>query len=204
MSHFIESLESRELLSIVPAVAALKADGATVVADLVALTRVGKANFKLIESDLKADGELKSSAALVRRLGIEGTAADVVLAIGVGRTIPVITAEVNRLEAVARLLAKKPTSVVLQAKFSADSTALTDAANARLSIITEDLTAQHDVNSANVTAVVDANPSNTQLSSDLSEVISPRTTADRTALVNDATKALTTDVSAVISALAEL
>jgi hypothetical protein len=200
MNPLIESLESRKLLSASSAVATLAAAAKHTEADFSALEAVGKSNFRLIEADLKASDEFKSSGALLKRLGDDAKAADSVLSRELKASDTRITGDVNKLEAAAKSLAKEPTSALLQAKVSAaDNTLHTDAAS-RLSTITGDITAEKDTAQTNVEALLAANPSNTLLKTDVDTTISVSTAAARTALRDSATTTLTTDVDAVIAA----
>jgi hypothetical protein len=200
MNPLIESLECRKLLSASLAVAELAAAAKHTEADFSALEAVGKSNFKLIEADLKVFNEFKSSGALLKNLGIEAKAADSVLSRGLKKSDTLLTADVKKLEAAAKSLAKKPTSASLQAKVSAaDNTLHTDAGN-RLSTVTADITAEKDISQTNVEALLAANPANTLLKTDVDTTISVSSAAARTALRDSATTTLTTDVAAVIAA----
>lgn len=199
MSHF-ESLESRTFLSAAPSVATIRMAGSQALSDLVVIKTTGSANFKLIETDLAADGELKSSKKLLKTLSIEGTAAFAVTARVVENTVKLIGSDVNKVVAAAAHLSKKETSTKLQAYLTAaENTLMTDAAN-RLSDINTAVTAQQATNDKNVENIVEANPSNTQLASDVSGSIKTTATAARDALTTDATTALTTDVNNIILA----
>ena len=181
MESLFESLESRTMLSAAPSVTALKAEGKVVIADTVAVGKVVTANLKLIKADLKAADETKSSSALVKTLSVEGAAAFAVTTGGVAKTITLIASDLSKL-------------------VSADEQTLqTDSTN-RLAAITNDLTAEQSTNTTNITALVTANPSNTQLATDASTTIPENADAANTALSDAVTTALTTGVIAVIAA----
>ena len=111
-----------------------------------------------------------------------------------------IKVEVIRLEAaVARLRRIRPAGA-FTALVATDATRLTNDASARLSIVTADLTAEHDTNSANLTAIETANPGNTQLATDVKDTIGPTTEATGTAFLSALTTALTTDIAAIVAA----
>jgi hypothetical protein len=200
MGTFIESLESRTLMSVAPSVGVLKAEAEVAKADLVADGKVGVANYKLIYAALKADGEQKTSKALLKDLSVEGKAAFNVTSRGVKGAGTLLLADVNRLIADARSLAKHPTNLTFQAKVTAaESTLSLDASN-RLTLITADITAEHDTNSTNLTAIEMADAGNSLLASDVENTIAPSSSAARTALIDAVTTTLTTDVAAVVAA----
>lgn len=200
MESLFESLESRTMLSAAPSVTTLKGEGKVVIADTVALGKVLAANLKLIKADLKAADETKSSSTLVKTLSVEGAAAYAVTTGGVAKTITLIASDLSKLVSAAAVLAKHPTSSLDAAKVSADENTLSTNASSRLAVINNDLTAEHDTNQTNITALLNAYPSNTQLASDVDTTISQDGTAASTALSDAVTTALTTGVNAVIAA----
>ncbi|HSZ55753.1 MAG TPA: hypothetical protein VK797_08840 [Tepidisphaeraceae bacterium] len=200
MGSFFESLESRVFLSVAPSVGALKVEGEVILADLVALGKVGKANFKLIEADLNAAGETKAAKAQVKTLSVEGSAGYVLTSRDVHKMVSLITSDVGKLLAAASRLSHDPTNLTFQAKVTAAANTLqTDAAN-RLTTITTDLTNQQNTNAANVAAIESAFPSNTRLATDVSTTISTNTNNAVTRLSYLVPFALTSGVASVIAA----
>jgi hypothetical protein len=200
MHPLFESLEPRTLLSVVPSVAAFKAETALMKHDLSTSLSVGSANFKLIEADLKSANEFKPAKALLARLDIQGKSRTATLTSAIDKAITLVTADVTALQTDTKAFDKKPTSK-LQAKVLAAETKLTtDAAN-RLTIITSDLDAQRTTDSANLTAILNAFPSNTRLADNASSTIDPNSVAARTAISNASTTAFTTDITNIITAL---
>jgi hypothetical protein len=202
MYPLFEALESRTLLSTVSPVAAFKTDTTIMKHDLNAIASVGKANFKLIEADLKSGNELKlkSAQGLLKTLDVEGKSVSSTLTTGVNKTISLITADVNALQADAKAFDKKPSSKLQAKVLAADTKLTTDAAN-RLTIITNDLAAQRTTNGTNLTAILNAFPTNTTLASNVSTTIDPNAANARTALSSTSTTALTTDITNIITAL---
>jgi hypothetical protein len=200
MRSLIESLESRTLLSVAPSVGVLKAEGKVVLANLVSLEKIGKANFKAIEGDLKIGGGLKTSGTLLKTLASQGSEDIAAVAKNVKSAVGPILADVNKLAAAGNLLNKHPGVAADEAKVTAAANKLQSDAAARLTAITSSVTAQHDTNATNLKAILDANPGNTRLSSDVTDNISPNTANARDALTESATTALSTDVNAVITA----
>jgi hypothetical protein len=200
MPAFVESLESRTLLSTAPSVATLGAESKIVLADLAALDKVGKSNFKTIETDLKIAGELKTSGPSLKALAVEGTAGFKVTSAAVKSAGKLVEADAKKLVAAAATLQKHPTVTADQEKVTTIEQKLQGDAAAGLTKITSAVTTEHDTNSANLTAIEHANPGNTKLASDVSTTIAPNTAAARDALLSSATTTLTTDVTAVIAA----
>ena len=173
----------------------------TVKAELTALEKTGSSNFALIEADLKADGELKSSASLLKTLSAEGNAASRLIARGIAVTNALIKNDVNKLAAAAKALAKKPTGAALRAKELAASSTLSATAVHCLAEIDNDVAAQKSTDSTNLGAILSANPTNTHLASDTTNTIRPASNGARTTLTDAASMLLVDDVDAVIAAL---
>lgn len=199
MPQFIESLESRTLLSVAPSVAQLRLDAKTVTADLVKLETGGSANFKVIEADLKAAGELRSSAKLVSTLGIQGVAktAAISRALSVARVL--VNADVNSLVSFALLLQKHSTSTALQTRVTNAINKLGTTAQTRLTIINVAIAAQEATDHTNVEAILTANPTNTKLSADV-KTAGQESDMARSTLSMDVATALGTNVANIILA----
>jgi hypothetical protein len=199
MASFIESLESRTLFSGGAAVEALAAEGKALGAATKALGKIGVANTKLIVADIKAAGTLKANAALLKTLAVDGVKGFAALAKAEVRSHALISRDVAKGEVLVALLRRRPGNVLLEAKLSQVATTLQNDAAAGLAAITNDLTALHDTNSANFTALLGANAANAKLQADAVNTISPNAIAGETAVSTYATTALTTDVEAVIA-----
>jgi hypothetical protein len=192
MSVRIESLESRLFLS----AATLSTDEATLHSDIVSVAQAGVSWQNTLEGDVgrltgkdKAlgskweKGDLSKYKALLK--------ADTVGAAAVNK-------DVAKLDADDASLSASPTSSALQKKVSADESKLQAAATKAQSAITADSNGLESANTAGLTAIGNALPSNTQLQSDIGTI-----EADGAARVvtiqTDAATVFTTDVGDVIA-----
>jgi hypothetical protein len=200
MAKFIESLESRQLFSTVPAVGILEAGALGAFADFNALKSTGHSNFLAIEAELKSAGEIKSSAAALRALASHATAAENALSKNLLKTKPVLLADIAKLTAAASHLSKKPTSSALQ---KAESTAVAKFqkdASARLTAITTAITKVASTDELYAGQIETQNSGDANLKTTLSES-GALSSAARATLSTAATTVLTTDVTAAIVAL---
>ena len=162
MSHLIQALESRRLLSATAAslgaeLGAVNTTGATVKADLKALAAGAKADLSLLTKDLK--GSASTNAALLKKAQTDET-----------KYIKRISADVTALlnaSAVSKssvtdgnAVIKAPANAVLATKIGVDATALlTAATKPQTKLIADSSTATID---ADLTAIATANPTITQ------------------------------------------
>lgn len=172
MSRFIQSLESRRLLtattsSLAAELTTVNTNASAVKADLTTLQSTAKADMKAIATDLK--GSAKTNVPLLRKLqGDEN------------RWLTKIKNNTNVLLHAAPLSAKgvadgdaflaAPTNLSLQSKIVGDVNALNVATNAPLSALTADIPST--AVSADLTALTTANPTNTSLATDASKITS--------------------------------
>jgi hypothetical protein len=202
MSRFIQSLESRTLFAVTaPTLAAdlsaITGDDKAVRTDLTSLQKSAAADQKTLSADLKGSGS--ANAALLRMLKVDEN-----------RALAAIKKDVNSLLKATSLsrksvnqgqaLIKKPTSTSLQKNVSADVNSLNTATTAPLSNLQSD-TMGTGVGS-DLTAITNANPSNTALATDVATARSDLSTLG-TALTTGAQK-YSTDVHTLASDLSTL
>lgn len=200
MGNFIEPLESRQLFSTVPAVGTLAGDARVVLADLKALKNLGHSNFLQIEAELKNAGEIKSSGAALRALGLHATAAENSLTKNVTKAGTTVIADVNKLVGAEGRLKKKPTSAPLEKAQASAVAKLQKDASTRLTAINTSIENVASTGKIYAGQLVTLNAGDATLKSTLAAT-GASSFAARTALGNAVTTTLTTDVAAVIVAL---
>jgi hypothetical protein len=203
MRSHIEPLESRQLLSTVPAVAALESAAAGTLADYNALETTSHANFASIESELGSAGELKASKHALSALGTHATAASKAVLNDLKKTGTVLKADVTKLETAAAHLAKKPTSSFLQRAESAAVTKLRADAASHLNTITSAITNVANVDDLYAGKIIALNESDANLKA-VFKTAGGKSSAGRATLSAATTVTLTTDVQNVIAALTAL
>src|SRR4051794_4541890 len=175
MSPFIQSLESRKLLSATLTKEMVLADQMGVTADIAA-TRAG---FKAVASGIAADtrtiaADLKSlatpdnrkaNAALLKTLRADSHTGLATLRADNAHLLSMTTGALHRSSAHALALLAHPTNTKLQAVLAADVAALTTAAAAPLAQLQADL--QAFTLDPDLTSIADANPTGTQLATDV-------------------------------------
>lgn len=175
MSRFIQSLESRTLLSATLTKEMVLADQMSAIAD-VATTR---ASFKAVASGIAADtrtiaADLKplatadnrqANAALLKTLRADAHTGLATLRADNAHLLGMTTGVLHRSTAHALALLAHPTNAALQAKVTADITALATAIAAPLAQLQADL--QAFSLDADLTGIADANPTGTQLATDV-------------------------------------
>jgi hypothetical protein len=175
MCRFIQSLESRTLLSATLTREMVLADQMGVIAD-VAATRV---NFKAVASGIAADtrtiaADLKSlatpasrtaNAALLATLRADAHTGLATLRADNAHLLGVTSGVLHRSSAHALALLAHPTNTKLQALVAADMAALATVAAAPLAQLQADL--QGFSLDADLTGIADANPTGTQLATDV-------------------------------------
>jgi hypothetical protein len=178
MSRLIQSLESRTFFSATSAEAVVllgdvkqvTASAATVRADLRSAVSVGTTGLNKVATDLKTSTDKAnraSNAALLRTVR-SGELTTFATLRGDQTALLVVGASLSaRSAADARALLLHPTNLTIQARVTADITALTTEPAARLA--TFQAAAQVDLIGAALTNLVDANPSNTALAGDASD-----------------------------------
>jgi hypothetical protein len=192
MSNLFESLESRMLLSAVPAVTTLHTDEAAVKTALTALKKDGASAIKAIAADLKAAKLQVTDKAQIKALSTDLSAVTAGDSKAIAAATAKVNADANKLEAAEAQLAKKPGNVTLTAKVSADQTTLTTDAAAKLSAF----------NAANsgASVIVDLNAIVADGGAPGTDAATANTTlsADASAVGVAATQAFSTDVSAIV------
>lgn len=175
MSRFIQSLESRTLLSATLTKEMVLADQMGVTADVAA----ARANFKAVASGVGADtrtiaADLKSlatpdnrkaNAALLKTLKADAHTGLATLRADNAHLLGMTTGVLHRSSAHALALLAHPTNTVLQAKLAADAAALATAIAAPLAQLQADL--QAFSLDTDLTNIADANPTGTQLATDV-------------------------------------
>jgi len=200
MRSFIEPLESRQLLSTVPAVAALESAAAGTLADYDALETTSHSNFASIESALDSAGELKASKHALSALASHAAAASKAVLNDLKKTGTVLKADVTRLETAAAHLAKKPTSSALQRAESSAVAKLRADAQSHLNTIANAITNMANVDDAYSGKIIALNESDANLKT-VFKTAGGKSSAGRATLSAAATVTLTTDVQNVITAL---
>ena len=201
MAHFVESLESRRLLSASGAVGVLQADGKALAADVKALGKTEIANLKLVAADVKAAGNSKIAKAPIKTLDVGSKAAFNLLSKGTSKTLSSLTRDVKKGEALVRQLTRKPGNATAEAKLSAVIMTLQTDASTGLATITTQLAALGTADSTNIVAVEQVDTGDAKLASDLSTngSISTTSTSNNDIVTAAANQTLTTDVAAVVA-----
>jgi hypothetical protein len=175
MSRFIQSLESRTLLSATLTKEMVLADQMGAIANIAAT----RANFKSLASGIAADtrtvaADLKSlatpdnrkaNAALLATLKTDAHKGLATLRADDAHLLGMTTGVLHRSTAHALALLAHPTSATLQAKVAADLTALTTVAAAPLAQLQADL--QGFSLDTDLSSIAGANPTGTQLATDV-------------------------------------
>jgi hypothetical protein len=218
MSRFIQSLESRTLLSATLTKEMVLADQTGAIAD-VAATRAG---FKAVASGIAADtrtiaADLKSlatpdnrkaNAALLSTLKADAHQGLATLRADNAHLLGLTTGVLHRSTAHALALLAHPTNATLQAKVAADMTALATVTAAPLAQLQTDL--QGFSLDADLTGIADANPTGTQLATDIAAAMTNQAAAVGTfgasaaAVQTDAGTLATDLATAPMSAFADL
>ena len=199
MAQFIESLESRRLLSGTSAIGVLQTDGKALSADVKALGKSGVANLKIIQADVKAGANAKASKAALKTLGADSKSGVAALSKHTSKTVSLITRDVKKGEASVKQLLKKPGNAALGAKLGAAIAALNADAAAGQTAIEADLAALNATGSVNYAALEAVDVGDTKLTTDVSNTVVPSNTAAETAISTAASTALVTDVAAVVA-----
>lgn len=202
MSRFIQSLESRKLLSatlvttstLLADQAVLVADAAAAKAELKALAAVAGADAKTIAADLK--GLPKTNAPLLKTLKADEAKLLALITKDVKALLTPGIALGKRASVDGVLLIKKP-SAKLQAKVAAELTALGTATAGPLAKLQAD--SQGGKLSADLQALVAANPSNAGLAAHTAKFLTDVSAQGNT--VNDTAVKFQTDIAGVATDL---
>jgi hypothetical protein len=205
-SQFVQTLESRTLLSVTPNTLvadelALAADVKTLHADLKAYGPTYKADVKALAKDLKALPKSPANVLLLNKLRTDQNKCVAMLLGDFAHFMAVARPAVHKLTADAFRVFLHPTDTTAQAKLAADISAFQTASTAPIAQFATDLTACGQMLAADADALVAANPTATQLATDLDKTKADASAAAAT-IQADVTKGqadltkLLTDLSA--------
>jgi hypothetical protein len=180
-SRFVQSLESRALLSATPSTLiadelALAADAKTLHMDLKAYGPIYKADVKALAADLKALPKSPQNQLLLNALRRDQNKCAATLLGDFAHLMAVDRPAVGKLTADAFRVFLHPTDAIAKAKLAADITAFQSASAAPMAQFATDLAACGQTLAADAAALAAANPTATKLAADLE-----KTKADATA-----------------------
>ena len=202
MSRFIQSLESRQLLSAVPVdkptlvadQALVVADGAAARADLRSLAAVVRTDTAKIQTDLR--GLPKTNLVLMRTLRTDEAKLLAHVTVDLNQLLNPGTAVARQSTAAGGLLLTRAT-LGLQARVGAEVTALGTITVAPLAKFQDDL--QGTAVLADLQALVDANPTATTLATDAAQMMTD--TSDAATTLGNSASAFATDVGGLAADL---
>lgn len=175
MNQFTEQLEGREFFSATTAtifadLIKVSKDAAQIQNDLRGYIPALQADLKPVAVDLKALPLSKANIQLLTKLRTDQVKAVVTLAQDYRTLMVVSTKAMTKVTMDAFMLMAKPNDEAVKAKLAADITAAQSAAAAPTAKFMTDLEACATTLSADVTALIAANPTATKLATDLQAV----------------------------------